>query len=387
MKLIGWGVGLLVSALAVGAGMPTPAEVQVKAAQVMLEEGKKPLAARLELASALIRRGRETGDGKWFDEALAALVPVLEKSPDQFEALKLKATILFSQRRYQESLELARSLSQRVPDDIPAYGLVADAARAVGLYEEADKAAQWMFDMRPPGALAYARGADLREAYGDFSGAADFAVMALRQMAPGDIDLRADWLTRLARLEREQGRFTFAVSYLQQAEKVFPEFPATLNERAYFHAAQGQWAEAVKALETLYAKTGEDGLLYRIGVVEAHAEPAKAAGTWARFVRAADAQTNEAVNLNKELAWYWLHEGKDARKALVVATKAAKQSRDVQTLAVLAMAQQKAGQMAAARKTLAPAIALGSKDGWVVAARAAVGQSATVESAAAHTRE
>lgn len=190
--------------------------------QILVAQSKGPAVA---LASAYVLRFRETGAADYLRQAREALQPELDKDPNAFEPLKMKAVILLEERKFEEALPLAESLNERVPDDIPTYGLVADAYIGLKKYDEANKAAQWMFDMRPPTPLAYARGAALREAWNDLDGAVDFCVAAIKMIPAGETSERAFWLARLARIEAKRGRTSFAESYAKQALQVLPDLP------------------------------------------------------------------------------------------------------------------------------------------------------------------
>jgi tetratricopeptide (TPR) repeat protein len=89
--------------------------------------------ARGETAPATqIQLANELHYGLNYDEALAILVHVLERTPDHADALALRADIFVHQGRYDEAQAIARGLLARDPVDPEAWRVVRDVAEARG---------------------------------------------------------------------------------------------------------------------------------------------------------------------------------------------------------------------------------------------------------------
>jgi len=182
------------------AGEITPAEQRIQVAQKRLRAEPKSWQAYNDLAFALCREGRDTGDLTWFDQAAAALRKSFELSPDNYEARKLHVTILLGRGDFKEALRAAVELNHKTPDDIAGWGLLVDANLGLGNNAEAERDAQWILDLRPGSTLGFVKAAAVREPFGDPEGAIEFLDEARRRTSPNDLDEQAWLLKQKARL-------------------------------------------------------------------------------------------------------------------------------------------------------------------------------------------
>ncbi|HMJ60594.1 MAG TPA: hypothetical protein VK493_02485 [Bryobacteraceae bacterium] len=153
-----------------------------------------------ELAGTLCRKGRDTGDTAWYDQAGAALRKSLELSPGNYDARKLQVTVLLGRHEFKEALRAAVELNHKMPDDIAGWGLLVDANLALGNDAEAERDAQWILDLRPGSKLGFVKAAAVRERFGDTEGAMEFLDEARRRTSPNDLDEQAWLLKENARL-------------------------------------------------------------------------------------------------------------------------------------------------------------------------------------------
>ena len=150
-----------------------------------LRRNPNDLKAKLQLAMAYVQESRVTGNHAYYDEAALTLVQqVLEKEPQNFDALCVKTTLLLSQHHFSEALVAAKNVVALFPDAAYGYGLLCDAYLELGQYQEAVKAADKMVDIRPD-LRSYARVAYLRETFGDYEGAKQAMSMAVKAGVPG----------------------------------------------------------------------------------------------------------------------------------------------------------------------------------------------------------
>src|SRR6185436_18275921 len=106
---------------------PSPAQKAIAGAQEQIRKDPKLIDAYDNLAKALVRRARETGDADYYKQAERAIEDALRLEPEHFEALKARTMVLLGRKEYAAALELGRKLNKRIPDDVLMYGLIADA--------------------------------------------------------------------------------------------------------------------------------------------------------------------------------------------------------------------------------------------------------------------
>ena len=351
---------------AVGAGEdvpPSPAALRITAAQKVLQKQPNCYQAENDLAMALIRRARETGDSSYYQQANAAIELSLKIQPLNFEAGQAHAALLLAEHRYRAALEEARSLNHRMPDAVLVWGYMADAEAELGDYKQAEQSAQWMMDLRPGNLPAYLCGAVLRQDWGDMDGALDFLGKALQQTPPFETEETAWILTRMARIHRQMGRPAAAEALLTQALKTFPNYYLSQEELAQVRLAQHRYAEAVDLLAErnrsfpspfshLLAARAFDGAGRRDDATKMYAE----------FEREARAQIMQPENANRELIRYYVEVARQHQEALRIAHLEFDNRHDVLTLDAYACALFANGQTAEARQQIQKALANGTGD-------------------------
>jgi tetratricopeptide (TPR) repeat protein len=200
----------------------SPVDLRIAAARQQVGADAKAFQAHNELATALCRKARDTGDASLYDQAGAAVERSLALSPNNYDALKLRVTVLIGKRDYQQALKLAQELNHKVPDDIGVWALLVDANSGLGNDTEAERDAQWILDLRRGSALGFEKAAGLREKFGDKEGAIEFYGEALTRTAQSDLDQRAWLITLRARLTLASGNPKRASEILADALTLFP---------------------------------------------------------------------------------------------------------------------------------------------------------------------
>ena len=174
-----------------------------------IDENPSDIKSLLALTAQYIQEGRNTGNFNYYNEAaLKCINAVLEKDVKSFEALTFKATILLSQHRFAEGLQIATQAQQLYPYNAYVYGLLVDGYVETGKYKEAIEAADKMISIRPDN-RSYSRIAYLREIHGDIAGAIEAMKMAVDAGAPGDEN--TEWCrVQLGRLFEKTGKISEA---------------------------------------------------------------------------------------------------------------------------------------------------------------------------------
>jgi tetratricopeptide (TPR) repeat protein len=210
----------------------SPVNRRIELAEKKIRAEPKNAQAYNELAFALCRAARDREDLALYTRAHAALDHSLELSPNNYEAQKLRVTVLLGQHLSTEALKLATEVNRRMPDDIYGWGLLVDANVAVGNDAEAERAAQWILDLRPGSGLGFTKAAGLREKFGDPEGALEFLEEAERRVSPNDTDERVWLLIGKARLHLSMNDPVRARECLDQAGQLFPDSRLLLKSRA-----------------------------------------------------------------------------------------------------------------------------------------------------------
>jgi tetratricopeptide (TPR) repeat protein len=140
----------------------------------------------LALASLYIKEARITGNSMYYDAAAMKYVnQVLEREPDNFEALTLKALIYLSEHHFADALIIAQQAQKIGPYNAFVYGLMVDSYVEMGDYKAAIEAADKMISLRPD-ISSYSRVSYLREIHGDIDGAIEAMKMAVKAGSYGD---------------------------------------------------------------------------------------------------------------------------------------------------------------------------------------------------------
>jgi tetratricopeptide (TPR) repeat protein len=360
-----------VTGLAVTTVRPAAADVAVASpAQRRIEQARSVIArdpgrcqGHNDLALALARRARETSDPALYAQAEQALQKCLAVSPDDLEALKVRAWVFLGQHRFAEARDLAIALNKRVPDDVMVYGLLTDAQAELGNYKEAEAACQWMLDLRPGNVPGLTRAAYLRELFGDLDGALELMASAYQQTPPSEVEDRAWILTQIGHLQLTARRPAEAEAVLQQALAQFPGYHYALGQMAHVRTAQGRHQEAVELLRQRYQAAPHPENLYELAeALERAGRTADARAAYAEFERKARAEMEGADNANRELIYYYADHTSRAAEALALARREVARRRDVQTAAAYAWALHASGRPAEAKKEMQAALTVGTRD-------------------------
>ena len=376
-----WSVAIFATVAGGTSALPdaqlTPAQQKIATAEKAVQQSPDKFQAYDQLATALVRRARETSDTTYYERAQEALNKSLHLAPDNFEGLKIQVAILLGKHEYSQALEKARTLNRRTPDDVLVYGYIADAASELGNYEDAEKAAQWMLDLRPGNIPGLLRGASLRTVYGDIEGALDFLSQALQETPPYEVEDVARILTQSAELQLMGGKPHLAEKSLQQALQSFPGYHYTLETMARVRIAQHKYADAVDLLRQRNQISPRAENLYALaGALEHTGRLEEAKASYTEFEQEARRQMEGAENANRELIFYYADHARNAagapapagrlraplQEALRIARLEAARRHDVFTLDAYAWALFVNGQYSDARTQEEKTLAIGIRD-------------------------
>jgi tetratricopeptide (TPR) repeat protein len=305
-----------------------------------------------DLALALVRKVRETGDPHFATQAEAEIAKSLKLEPANFGARRARVAARVAQHRYADALEEAEALRKQRPDDNPVYGYISEANIALGNYAEAEKAVQRMVDLRSVNGPGFEAGAALRELIGFPDAALDWWRSALNLVSDRDIEERAHIYSQMARIYRETGKYDQGVECAQQALHLEPNYPEALFELARIRIEQRQPAAALALLSSRLSRGKDLPSLYWMAVAQGPAGDAAH-----EFEKQARAAAGTPLNADALLIRFLAEHGQ-AAEAVQMAMGALERHHDLFTRESYAVALSKVGQPAEAilqiRKALEP---------------------------------
>jgi len=376
LAVIRHGAAVVVAALTIAAAANaqslSPAQQRIVVAEKALGSNKT-VDGYNELALAFARRARETADGTNYDRADEAIDASLKLSPDNLEALKMRAWVLLGRHEFARALELAVALNKRNADDLLIYGFLTDANAELGRYKEAEDACQWMLDLRPGNIPALTRAAYLRELFGDIEGAVELMNAAYDRTPPSEIEDRAWILTQIGHLAIIAGRIDDAERVLTDALALFPDYHYALANLAKVRSAQKRHGDAVTLLRRRYDAAPHPENLYELAEALTRAGRSSEATTAYRdFETKAKAESAGVDNANRELVFYYADRAKRPAEALQIAELEIGRRQDVYTQAAYAWALHANGRAREAREQIERALAVGVRDPEVLARASAI---------------
>ncbi len=345
-----------------------PAEMAIEKAEADIARHPEHAPYYNALALAYARRARETSDGQDYAKAEQTLQRSFAIAPDNYDGLKVRASLELGKHEYTQALETATKLNKQAPDDVMVYGFLVDANIELGNYKEAVAAAQWMLDLRAGNIPGLTRAGILRELHGNLNGALELLRTAYDSTPVAETEDRAALATRMSHLSFVLGDLSKAESYASQAVELFPDYPAALAALAQVRIAQKRYDEAVKLLRQSYARAPRAQNLYALAeAMELARQTDESAKAFAEFERKSVAESVLADNSNHELVAYFVNHAHQPSKALEVAERELERRHDVFTLDCYALALAANGEYEAANAQMQKALHFGIKDPKILA--------------------
>jgi tetratricopeptide (TPR) repeat protein len=204
--------------------------------------------AKIQLAQAYVQEARITGDYNYYDLACIKLLnKVLEKDPNNFEAISTLATVYLSQHHFQQGLELGLKAAKLNPYASYIFGVLTDAYVELGKYDSAVIMADSMCAIRPD-LRSYSRISYVREIYGDIPGAIEAMKMAVDAGLPG-LE-QTEWVrVYLGRLYEISGKLDTAEYHYEIASKYRPNYAYALAGLGRIERAKKSYPQAITYFE------------------------------------------------------------------------------------------------------------------------------------------
>jgi len=347
---------------AVPAAASTPADQAVAAAEQRLGRQQDRPDAYVELATAFMKKSRESGDPGYYARAAAALDRALAVDPNDYPALRVRPWVLLGQHDFRGALAAAERAHELEPGDWWNYGTLADAAIELGDYDRALDAAQRMVDLRP-GLPAYTRAAFLRSLFGDRAGAVDILGLAVAAASPQDPETLAWTLVHLGHEHFALGDLAAAAAAYSRALAAFPDYYLALGALGRVRAAAGRLDEATALYRRAVEQIPAPDLVGALGDVYAAAGHAdKAERQYALVDYMGDVADATRSSYGRQLAVFYCDHDRRLPTALRLSEQEAATRGGIYTDDALAWALHKNGRTTEAVRATHRALRLGTDD-------------------------
>jgi len=341
----------------------SPADRAIAAAEESLGRADRSPGAYVALASAFMRKARETGEAAYYTRAGAALDRALAVDPDAYEALRARAWVLLGLHDFRGALAAAERTRARAPTDWWNYGMLADASVELGDYERAVDAAERMVGLRP-GLPAYTRIAFLRSLFGDRRGAIAALEFAVRAGSRRDPEGLAWALVHLGHEHFAGGELAAAGRAYAEALDVLPDYYLALAGLGRVRAAERRTREAIDLYRRATAQIPAPDLVATLGDLHAAAgEGLEAERQYARVEYMGRVAAAAGTTYGRQLALFYADHDRRLDEALRLAREEAAGRGGVYTDDALAWALYKNGRLAQAARAAHRALRLGTQDG------------------------
>jgi len=347
---------------AVSAAAATPADQAIAAAERRLGQQQDRPDAYVELASAFMKKSRESGDPGYYRRASAALDRAFALDPNDYQALRVRPWVLLGQHDFRGALAAAERAREREPGDWWNYGTLADAEIELGDYDRATDAVQRMVDLRP-GLPAYTRAAFLRALFGDRAGAIDILGLAVAAASPQDPETLAWTLVHLGHEHFALGDLDAAAAAYTRALASFPGYYLALGALGRVRAAEGRLDEAITLYRQAVERIPAPDLVASLGDVLAAAGRADEAEREYELVDYTGRVARATGTTNgRQLALFYADHDRRLPEALRLAEQESASRGGVYTDDALAWALYKNGRVAEAARAAHRALRLGTED-------------------------
>ena len=371
-------IGIIVAAVAaaISGTKPTPAakflepvklnkgsaaDKQIQSAQAVIQKQPTEPRGYNMLAAAFIQKSRESGDFSLNARADESLVESFKLAPDNFDAIKLKATLMLNYHRFSEALEIARGGLAINPHDHEILGAMVDAYVELGDYENAVETAQKMVDLRPDTA-AYSRISYLRFLHGDQKGAVEMMKMAAESASPQGVESAAWCRVHLGDELMSSGKAGEAEHQYDYALYLFPDYYTALAAKARARYADGDTNNAIAFYKRSIERVPLPDNIAALGDIYAklgRADDAKQQYEQVEFIEKMGATGG---TYSRQLALFWDDHDIRLDDALAIAEKERAERKDIYASDILAWSLYKTGRFDEAKTSIDEALRLDTRD-------------------------
>lgn len=318
---------------------------------------------RARLASLYLQRGRSTGDfgDVLRAEAVARESIALREGRNAAARVTLASTLL-AQHRFQEARAIAAGLVAEEPQRPSYRALLGEVQMELGEYEASAATFDTLALRRETLAVA-PRAARLEEIRGRTHEARKLLARAANDaLARGDLprEQRAWFQMRRGDLELRTGKLRHAERAYRDGLAINPEDYRILAGMARVEVARGRHERALALHERSIAQVLDPVILAEMSEIALAMRDTVKAGEYARV--AAVAASQETGSMHRAWSLFQLDRGADPAPIAAAAAADLRIRRDVYGYDLLAWALHRQGRHAEARRAMAGALRMGTRD-------------------------
>ncbi|HST20473.1 MAG TPA: tetratricopeptide repeat protein [Blastocatellia bacterium] len=345
----------------VSAGL-TIADKQMQKGEAMIKRAPSEPDGYNLLCAAYIQKARDTGDFTFNAKAETALNHSFAVSADNYDAIKLKATLLLTYHRFGEALEVARRARDLQPKDHTIYGALTDALVELGRYDEARDAVETMIRLKPD-ASSYARLSYIYSLGGDTDGAIEVMRAAVKSSTRQDAEGYAWYRTHLGDELMKAGKLKEGEREFDFALEAFPNYHIALAAKARARVAANDLGSAVELYKQSQERVPLPDTAIALGDLYAKLGRMDEARKQYELVEFIEQSSNAgAATYSRQLALFWANHDKKLDDALRIAQSERAARADIYTCDVLAWCLYKTNDLKGAKAAIDEALRLGTRD-------------------------
>lgn len=355
-------LGAVAAPLTAAENAITPGDRAIADASAQTARPDAPAAAYTALATAFMRKSRETADPDWYRRATAALDAADAREPDSYAALRVRAWVALGVHDFAGARRLAEAAKIRDPRDWWNDATLADACVELGDYDCAEAAVNRLC-ARHPGVAAWTRAAWLRALFGDHGGALELLEMATTSARTADVETLAWTLVQLGHERFAGGDLPGAARAYDEALAAFPEHYLALGGLARVRAAAGRLDDAADLYRRATAHVPAPDLVGALGdVLLALDDRTGADAQYALLDAMAQIAFASGGTHGRQLAMHFADHDRRAADALKLARTEAATRNDIFSDDALAWTLYRNGQLRPAARAAHRALRLGTAD-------------------------
>jgi tetratricopeptide (TPR) repeat protein len=340
----------------------TIADKQMQKGEAMIKRAPSEPDGYNLLCAAYIQKARDTGDFTFNAKAETALNHSFSVSADNYDAIKLKATLLLTYHRFGEALEVARRACVLQPKDHTIYGALTDALVELGRYDEARDAVETMIRLKPD-ASSYARLSYIYSLRGDTDGAIEVMRAAVKSSTRQDAEGYAWYRTHLGDELMKAGKLKEGEREFDFALEAFPNYHIALAAKARARVAANDLNSAVEFYKQSQERVPLPDTVIALGDLYAKLGRMDEARKQYELVEFIEQSSNAgAATYSRQLALFWANRDKKLDDALRIAQSERAARADIYTCDVLAWCLYKTNDLKGAKAAIDEALRLGTRD-------------------------
>jgi tetratricopeptide (TPR) repeat protein len=337
---------------------------QIDSLQTRLAKRPDDTRSAIDLAGLYLQQARETGDPTWYVKAETLLGGVLEREPNNAEALAWMGALDLSRHEFSAALAWGLKAKALQPDLLATFPVLIDAYVELGRYDEAVAATDEFIRLRPD-VRSYTRVAYLRELHGDRAGAIEAMLLALDTVREGS-EAGAWTRVQLGNLYFNGGDLDAAEREYRRTLRALPDYAPAQAALARVVLARGDDQQAIDLLERASTRLPLPEYVIALGdVYSAAGKPQAAAEQYALVDAMTRLQQTNGVNTDLELALFAADHptpGTTPEQVVAQAQAALERRPSIYAHDVLAWALYRARDYAAAQAEIDQALRLGTRD-------------------------